>query len=209
MPNAVRTVHKAEIIRLYEGACDQMNHIKVTGRPSTTTLWNILQNCQASQRKSLSGLDNIAADGTDASDCLISKMKFVLSKNTDMKDKIDEVIKPLTIGKRYLKGEYKSNCAAKERSEIPDHCPTFALSDSREKLFLKICKHQHNKKYRNCEHLKKTLNSSEIIIQNAELSEKERSDYLYDFHESRKNIECWKAHILTVVHQEEQKTKNN
>ena len=107
IPNVVRTVHKAGIIRLYEGACDQMNHTKETGRPSTRTLWNILQNCPASQRKSLSGLDNIAADGTDALDSIISKIKFVLSKIADMKDKIDEVIKSLTIGKRYLKGEYK------------------------------------------------------------------------------------------------------
>ena len=107
MPNVVRTVHKAGIIRLYEGACDQMNHTKETGPPSTRTLWNILQNCPASQRKSLSGLDNIAADGTDAFDSIISKIKFVLSKIADMKDKIDEVIKSLTIGKRYLKGEYK------------------------------------------------------------------------------------------------------
>ena len=121
--------------RLYEGACDQINHTKETGRPSTRTLWNILQNCPASQRKSFSGLDNIAAEGTDASDCIISTMKFVLSKNPDMKDIIDEVIQSLTIGKRYLKGEYKSNCAAKEGSEIPDHCHTFALSDPREKLF--------------------------------------------------------------------------
>ena len=89
MPNVVQTVHKAEIIRLYEGACDQMNHTKETGQPSTRTLRNILQNCPASQRKSLSGLDNIAAEGTDAFDRIISKMKFVLSKNADMKDKID------------------------------------------------------------------------------------------------------------------------
>ena len=48
-------------------------------------------------------------------------MKFVLSKTADMKDKTDEVIKSLTVGKRYLKGKYKSNCAANEGSEISGH----------------------------------------------------------------------------------------
>ena len=49
--NVVRIVHKAAIRRLYEGACGQMNNIKKTGQPSTRNLWNILQNCPASQQK--------------------------------------------------------------------------------------------------------------------------------------------------------------
>ena len=105
-------------------------------------------------------------------------MKFVLSKTADMKDKTDEVIKSLTVGKRYLKGKYKSNCAANEGSEIPGHWRTFALSDPKEKLFQNICKHQHKAKYGNHEHLKKILNSTELIIQNAELRQKERLDCL-------------------------------
>jgi len=39
----VRTVHKAEIIPLYEGACEKSTHTKENGLPSTRTLWNILQ----------------------------------------------------------------------------------------------------------------------------------------------------------------------
>ena len=39
------------------------------------------------------------------------------------------------------------------------------------------------------------------------MSEKERSDCLHDLNKSRKNVECWKAHILTVVNQEKQKTE--
>ena len=81
-------------------------------------------------------------------------MKFVLSKTADMKDKTNEVIKSLTVGKRHLKDEYKSNCAASEGSEIPGHCRTFALSDPKEKLFQNICKCQHKTKYGNHERLK-------------------------------------------------------
>ena len=41
IPNAVRTVHKAEIVRLYISACEKEGHTHETGRPSERTLWNI------------------------------------------------------------------------------------------------------------------------------------------------------------------------
>ena len=41
------------------------------GRPSERTLWNILNKYPASQRKSLTGLDNVASDGSDSFDKLI------------------------------------------------------------------------------------------------------------------------------------------
>ena len=44
MANVVKTVHRAEIITLFEGACDQMNHTKETSQPSTRTLCSTLQN---------------------------------------------------------------------------------------------------------------------------------------------------------------------
>ena len=50
MPNAVRTVHKTEAIRLYLGACVMEGYTQENGRPSERTLWNILNNCPASQR---------------------------------------------------------------------------------------------------------------------------------------------------------------
>ena len=55
--NVVRRVHKAEIITLHEEVCDKEGHVK--SRPSTRSLWNILNMCPASQRKILAGLDNI------------------------------------------------------------------------------------------------------------------------------------------------------
>ena len=63
--NAVRMVHKAEIINQRE-----------------RTLWNILKNCPASQRKSLPGLDNMASEGSDVFDELISICKSV--KNEEL-----------------------------------------------------------------------------------------------------------------------------
>ena len=57
--NAVRTAHKAEAIRLYLGACEMEGYTQENGRQSERTLWNILNNCPASQRTSLAGLDNV------------------------------------------------------------------------------------------------------------------------------------------------------
>ena len=205
MPNVVRTVHKAEIIRLYEGACEKSNHTKENGLPSTRTLWNILQNCPASQRKSLSGLDNIAAEGAESFDCIIGIMKFIASKNANMKNECDRIIKSLTKDKRYLKGEYKSNCGVAS-SEVADHCRPFALSDPKEPAFQKLCKHKHEKKCQDCEHLKSSLNDVDYLIEKAELTTKEKMDFTYDLEESKKNIEAWKGHILATVHQDEQKT---
>ena len=122
MPNVVRTVHKAEVIRLYEGACDKEGYSRVDGRPSTRTLWNIISNCPASQRKSLAGLDNVAAEGSDSFDLITSIMQFIASKDLDLKPRIDDVLKKLVDGRRYLKGEYKVNCANEDVSEVPDHC---------------------------------------------------------------------------------------
>ena len=51
IPNAVRTVHKAEAIRLYISACEMEGYTQENGHPSERTLWNILNNCLASQRK--------------------------------------------------------------------------------------------------------------------------------------------------------------
>ena len=41
IPHAVRTVHKAEAIRLYISACDMEGYTQMNERPSERTLWNI------------------------------------------------------------------------------------------------------------------------------------------------------------------------
>ena len=87
IPNAVRTVLKAEIIRLYTSACDK-GCTKEKGHSFERTVWNILNNCPASQRKSLADLDNVASEGTDAFDELISICKSLKNEESEnlMKD---------------------------------------------------------------------------------------------------------------------------
>ena len=61
IPNVVRTVAKCTISNQY------MDHCKETGfQPiSKSTMWRVLQVQEATQRKSLQGLDNTAAEGKD------------------------------------------------------------------------------------------------------------------------------------------------
>ena len=65
-------VHKAGIIRLYTSKRAKEGYTKEGGRPSEATLWNIFNNCPSSQKKSLAGLDNVASEGSDVFDDLMT-----------------------------------------------------------------------------------------------------------------------------------------
>ena len=117
IPNAARTVHKAEAIRLYISPCDMEGYTQMNGRPSERILWNILSNCPASQRKSLAGLDNVASEGSDSFDIVIKICKTL--ENEDL-------IKKLTEGRRYLKGNYRAHCTTDDCSGVADHCIKYA-----------------------------------------------------------------------------------
>ena len=82
---------------------------------------------EASQQKSLSGLDNIAAEGVASFERLLGILEELNQAGAD-KRRVRELAKRLNDGKRYLKTEFKVNCSAEE-SECPDHCRKFALSD--------------------------------------------------------------------------------
>ena len=66
---------------------------KKKGCPSERTQWNIVNNCPASQRKSLAGLDNVAYEGSDAFDELISICKSVKNEELEslMKDQCESL----------------------------------------------------------------------------------------------------------------------
>ena len=122
MPNVVRTLHKAEIVRRYIHACNQQNYTPENGRPSERTIWNLLNSCPSSQRKSLAGLDNIASEGSDAYDAIISILSEI---DGDASKKLEQDMRQ---SKRYLKGDYKCH-VAEACDGVPDHCRIYALSD--------------------------------------------------------------------------------
>ena len=66
MPNIVRTVARCTIINQYLDFCKEDNFTPL----SRATMWRILEVQEASQRKSLKGLDNTAADGAEGFETL-------------------------------------------------------------------------------------------------------------------------------------------
>ena len=82
---------------------------------------------EASQQKSLTGLDNIAAEGVASFEQLLGILEELNQAGAD-KRRVSELAKRLNDGKRYLKTEFKVNCSAEE-SECADQCRKVASSD--------------------------------------------------------------------------------
>ena len=97
---------------------------------SHTTLLKILEVRRASQRKSLQGFDNTAADGSVG----FQKIEMIvddLEKGGMNRQWCPEVKERLKSAKLYLKTNYRVHCN-KEEALCPDHCRKFALSDEQD-----------------------------------------------------------------------------
>ena len=203
IPNAVRTVLKAEIIRLYTSACDKEGYTKDKRHPSERTLWNILNNCPASQRKKLAGLDNVASEGSDAFDKLISVCKSV--KN----EELESLAKDLMGGHRYLKGDFHAHCSLGDCKRMADHCIKYALSDPTEKLYQNDCNYSsHENSCDQCENLSDALSKiTPLVTKHKQVSPNEEKELKYDINQSTTCINLWKTHILATINQEHAKKK--
>ena len=59
VPHVVRTSIKLHLIKLYNSHCTSIGYTPLSQR----SLYRVLDDCKASQRKALSGIDNYTADG--------------------------------------------------------------------------------------------------------------------------------------------------
>ena len=123
MPNVIQTVTRSAMIMWYLQHCKEESFEPA----SRSTLFRILEVRQASQQKSLSDLDNIAAEGVASFERLLGILEELNRAGAD-KRRVTELAKRLNDGKRCLETEFKVNCSA-EGSECADHCRKFALSD--------------------------------------------------------------------------------
>ena len=98
---------------------------------SRATLFRILEVRKAFQQKSLSGLDNTAADGSAAFGRLC-RIVDELDQIILEKSEADELRTSLRDGKKYFKTYYQSHCEDDE-SQCPDHCRKFGLSDANDR----------------------------------------------------------------------------
>jgi len=149
MPNVIRTVTRSTMIEQYFKHCTE-EEFESLGR---STLFRILNVREASQRKSLQGLDNTAAGGSEAFETmhkLVDTLQDLGADSTWCK----EARNGLMSGKQYLKTEYIELTVGRvKESNCPDHCRHFALSDSQNKDFQDVCTHEHLGSCDECERL--------------------------------------------------------
>ena len=202
MPNVIRTVTRSTMVAQYLRYCKDENFDNPLSR---STLFRILEVREASQRKSMQGLDNIAAEGTTAFQTLRSIANQLADVGCSKAWSLD-IAKRLDKAKQYLKTDYKVSCQGKN-SLCADHCKVFALSDPTDKDFQASCDHQHTALCSDCEDIKITIAEIKKTIEASEsnLTKEKRDDLLHDFLEAELNIRKWKAHILRSVNQESAK----
>ena len=102
VPNVIRTLIPQRIIQQYRQYCLETNFTPF----SETTMSRDLSECIASVRKSLQGLDYLAADGARVFDDLSAILEQALEKGAS-KEKVVVLQEALKAGKLYLKGDYK------------------------------------------------------------------------------------------------------
>ena len=175
---------------------------------SRATLFRILEIREASQRKSLQGLDNTAADGSIAFMTMEEICKRLVHFGVDMKWS-QSVIKRLQKTKEYLKTDYKVHCQESE-SPCADHCRAFALSDPSDKEFQVKCFHQHTMECENCENLKSTVEEIRAKLRETKhfsCTKDVKEELTHDFEEAYNHIQKWKSHILRSINQDRAKQK--
>lgn len=114
---------------------------------------------------------------------------------------VTDLKRNLQNSRNYLKTDYKVHISCD--SPVPDHCSTFALSDSTDKCWKKKCEHEHDQRCDRCELLKSTLAKIPVLIEQYQTDFALRDRLLYRV---RQQIQCiidWKAHQLRVVHQDQ------
>jgi len=201
MPNVVRTVARCTIIHQYLEFCMETEFEPM----SRSTMWRVLEVQEASQRKSLQGLDNTAADGADGFEALLKIVDNLeeVGSNTEW---CSLTRKKLHAGKLYLKTNYRAHCQ-NDSSQCPDHCRPFALSDPEDSDYKTVCDHTHDLACTDCESLADAVQDvqSEIRNNSSRLGKEKEEDLQYDANAATKNIFDWKAHVLRAQNQEESK----
>jgi len=183
MPNVIRKVTRATMVKQYLQFCEEEQFEPL----STATLFRVLGVREASQQKSPSGLDNIAADGSagfERLDRIVDKLNQIGLK----KDVADELRISLHDGNRYFKTEYQSHCQDDE-SQCPDYCRKLGLSDPKDPDFQEHFKHQHTLRCPQCDDITLCLQKMHQIVKDG----KNLSFYSQEQQDDFCTTNLWKA----------------
>ena len=166
------------------------------------TLFRILAVREASQQKSLCGVDDTAAEGSSGF-AKVSQIVEELQQLGKEKTWAGTIKESLQSGKRYFKTSYRCDCQQDE-SECSDHCRKFALSDSKDPHLQEKCTREHKEVCPHCEDIKKCLQEIEQVLKSDSTrfySNEQKEDLLYDFNKAVISIFEWKSHIMRSANQ--------
>jgi hypothetical protein len=197
MPSIIQNVTRSTLIQQYFKHCEEEEVEPL----SWATLFRVLEVREASERKSLQAIDNTAAEGSNTFEKL-RKIVIAMEGLGVTKSWVENTLRKLNNAILYLRTDYSVHC--KEQSPCPDHCRSFALSDSKLTCFQKSCNHEHNLFCDRCEELKFVFSEIENIIQthsNTMYSNEQKGDYIHNFSKCKENILKWKC-ILRSCNQE-------
>ena len=200
IPNSIRTVIPSRIVKQYLVFCSESGFKPVGER----TLFRILEVCQASQQKSLQGLDYVSTEGSEAFDVLEEAVETLEQNGVDgFWSK--EMKANLKNGKRYLKNEYQAHIGGEET--CPDHCLYFSLSDPSQPSFSSPCSHNHDAVCDRCLNLSNTLGqiTKKLSQSGTILTETQKGNIQFEVQHAVESVNAWKAHLLRTINQERAK----
>ena len=122
----------------------------------------MLDVCSASTQKSLQGLDNVTAEGTEAIDSLADVVRALGDNGVDRfwQKLIENQLKE---AKRYLKTDFKTHI--EREAQCADHCSVHALSDPKKVEYQSQCLHTHKIDCDRCGEIDYCLQGLEAKIQ--------------------------------------------
>ena len=157
LPNVVRTELRSTMINQYFEFCKEQ--FEATSR---SFLFKILDLREASQRKSLQVLDNIAAEGA-AGFQTVARIIDDVEKGGGNKQWRSIAKRRLRDSKQYLKTDYPVQYKPYE-STCADHCKKFAVSDGCDPDLQALCTYQRIESCDQRQTLKAVLDEAEAEI---------------------------------------------
>lgn len=194
LPQVMRPIMKCHLVDNYLSYCEECHF---NGLPRSS-LFRILQDCEATYSSNLQGLDNISAQGGEAFK-LLEQIARQLQLQGQTVQWHKEVTHMLSYFRDYLKYEYRSHVSLFD--QCPSHCISFALSDPSDAAYQVQCNHSHSHNCDACDtfqDLKEVMFQALLICKNDET----RSELDHDLQAAFQHIQDYQAHILRCVNQD-------
>ena len=178
IPAVIRTLIPSRIIQHYRSYCTQQEFEPASER----SMYRMLQVCSASMQKSLQGLDNVTADGTEASDSLVSIVETLSKNRVEGQEWRETVLQELKDSKRYLKTDFKIHVGRDE------HCTVYTLSDPNTVNFREVCHHDHDAACERCSSLRSVFTEIEEKLNEVEMSSEQKARIKFELQDNLRAI---------------------